>query len=46
MVTTFAAFDLSMSLNAEWFSTMYGVYFFAGCVLVVPGDLGAGHHVA
>lgn len=27
---TFASFDLSMSLNAEWFSTMYGVYFFAG----------------
>ncbi len=31
LVTTFAAFDMSMSLNAEWFSTMYGVYFFAGC---------------
>lgn len=29
--TTFAAFDFLMSLNAEWFSTMYGVYFFAGC---------------
>ena len=25
-----AAFDFLMSLNAEWFSTMYGVYFFAG----------------
>lgn len=32
LATTFAAFDLSMSLNAEWFSTMYGVYFFAGCM--------------
>jgi len=30
LTATFAAFDLSMSLNAEWFSTMYGVYFFAG----------------
>lgn len=28
---TFASFDFVMSLNAEWFSTMYGVYFFAGC---------------
>ncbi|MEM6571253.1 MAG: quinol:cytochrome C oxidoreductase [Planctomycetota bacterium] len=28
---TFCCFDLMMSLNAEWFSTMYGVYFFAGC---------------
>ena len=31
LATTFAAFDLLMSLNPEWFSTMYGVYFFAGC---------------
>ena len=31
LATTFGAFDLMMSLNAEWFSTMYGVYFFAGC---------------
>ncbi|MEZ6017944.1 MAG: quinol:cytochrome C oxidoreductase [Planctomycetota bacterium] len=30
LTTTFAIFDLSMSLNPEWFSTMYGVYFFAG----------------
>lgn len=30
LATTFAAFDMMMSLNAEWFSTMYGVYFFAG----------------
>jgi len=30
LATTFASFDLMMSLNAEWFSTMYGVYFFAG----------------
>ncbi|MEM6674458.1 MAG: quinol:cytochrome C oxidoreductase [Planctomycetota bacterium] len=31
LTLTFAIFDLMMSLNAEWFSTMYGVYFFAGC---------------
>ena len=30
LTLTFAIFDLMMSLNAEWFSTMYGVYFFAG----------------
>lgn len=27
---TLAAFDLVMSLDAHWFSTMFGVYFFAG----------------
>lgn len=29
LVTTFAAFDFFMSLNFEWFSTMYAVWFFA-----------------
>jgi hypothetical protein len=29
MATTFAAFDLFMSLSFTWFSTMYGVWFFA-----------------
>ena len=29
----FAAFDLLMSLDPHWFSTIYGVYFFAGCVV-------------
>ena len=28
---TFAAFDWIMSLNPTWFSTMFGVYFFAAC---------------
>jgi len=28
---TFAAFDWLMSLNPAWFSTIFGVYFFAGC---------------
>jgi hypothetical protein len=27
---TFAGFDLIMSLDPHWFSTMFGVYFFAG----------------
>lgn len=29
---TFAAFDLLKSLDPHWFSTMYGVYYFAGAV--------------
>ncbi|MEM7166513.1 MAG: quinol:cytochrome C oxidoreductase [Planctomycetota bacterium] len=33
LTSTFAAFDLLMSLRPEWFSTIFGVYFFAGCVL-------------
>ena len=28
---TLAAFDLILSLDPVWYSTMYGVYFFAGC---------------
>ena len=28
--TTFAGFDLLMSLETTWFSTMFGVYYFAG----------------
>ncbi len=30
LTTTFAAFDWIMSLSPAWFSTMFGVYFFAG----------------
>jgi hypothetical protein len=33
LTLTFCAFDLIMSLDATWFSTMFGVYYFAGCVL-------------
>jgi hypothetical protein len=33
LTTTAAAIDLLMSLDAHWFSTIFGVYFFAGCVL-------------
>jgi hypothetical protein len=31
--TTFASFDLIMSLDAHWYSTIFGVYFFAGCAV-------------
>ncbi len=30
---TFASFDWLMSLQPHWFSTIFGVYFFAGCFL-------------
>lgn len=30
---TFAAFDWLMSLDAHWFSTMFGIYIFAGSVV-------------
>lgn len=31
---TFAAIDWMMSISPAWFSTMFGVYFFAGCCTV------------
>ena len=31
---TFAAFDWLMSLQPTWYSTIFGVYVFAGCVVV------------
>jgi hypothetical protein len=33
LALTFCAIDLLMSLNARWFSTIFGVYYFASCVL-------------
>ena len=33
ITVSFASFDLLMSLDAHWFSTIFGIYFFAGCVL-------------
>lgn len=33
LTTTFAAFDWIMSLEPHWYSTIYGVWYFAGCVL-------------
>lgn len=35
----FAAFDLLMSVNPHWFSTIFGVYYFAGSVVVVMATL-------
>ncbi|HEV8245741.1 MAG TPA: hypothetical protein VGP93_08230, partial [Polyangiaceae bacterium] len=36
---TFCAIDLVMSLDAHWFSTIFGVYYFASCVLCVHATL-------
>jgi hypothetical protein len=36
---TFCAIDLIMSLDPKWFSTMFGVYYFASCVLAVNSSL-------
>jgi hypothetical protein len=33
LTVTFAAFDWLMSLDPHWYSTIYGVYFFAGCLV-------------
>lgn len=33
LTITFASFDLLMSLDAHWFSTIFGVYFFSGSVV-------------
>jgi hypothetical protein len=40
LTLTFCAFDLIMSLDALWYSTMFGVYYFAGCVLAGYSTLG------
>ncbi len=33
LTTTFASFDLLMSLDPHWYSTIFGVYFFSGSVV-------------
>lgn len=33
LTVTFASFDWIMSLDPHWYSTVFGVYFFAGCFL-------------
>jgi hypothetical protein len=35
LTITFCAIDLFMAVQPRWFSTMFGVYFFASCVLGV-----------
>ena len=32
---TAASFDLLMSLDPAWFSTIFGVYYFSGCVIAI-----------
>ena len=39
LTMTFCAFDLLMSLDKLWFSTMFGVYFLASCVLSINSFL-------
>ncbi|MDX2054277.1 MAG: hypothetical protein SFV15_17890 [Polyangiaceae bacterium] len=36
---TFAAIDFLMSLNPLWFSTIFGIYYLAGCVLAIHASL-------
>jgi hypothetical protein len=39
LTLTFCAFDLLMSVDPHWFSTIFGVYFFASCVISVHATL-------
>ncbi len=43
--TSFAAFDWVMSLAPMWFSTMFGVYLFAGSVLAAHCVIAVGSYV-
>lgn len=38
MTLTFGAFDWLMSLDPHWFSTIFGIYYFAGCVSIVASS--------
>ncbi|MCZ7587022.1 MAG: hypothetical protein M5R36_28790 [Deltaproteobacteria bacterium] len=35
LTMNFAAFDWLMSLDPHWYSTMFGVYYFAGCLIAI-----------
>ncbi|HZZ42988.1 MAG TPA: hypothetical protein VFE58_08620 [Tepidisphaeraceae bacterium] len=39
LTLTFGAFDLLMSVDPLWFSTIFGVYFFAGCLIAIFATL-------
>ena len=39
LTVTFCAIDLIMTLEPQWFSTMFGVYYFASCVLAINSSL-------
>ncbi|MBI1386967.1 MAG: quinol:cytochrome C oxidoreductase [bacterium] len=41
MTTTYASFDWLMSLDPHWYSTIYGVYFFAGSAVALFATLSA-----
>jgi hypothetical protein len=42
LTLTFASIDFVMSVDAHWFSTIFGVYFFASAVLCVHATLSLG----
>ncbi|MDX1967902.1 MAG: quinol:cytochrome C oxidoreductase [Planctomycetaceae bacterium] len=42
LTSTFAAFDLLMSLDPHWFSTIYGVYYFAGSMVAFLATVSLG----
>jgi hypothetical protein len=35
LTLTFASFDWMMSLDPHWYSTMFGVYYFSGCLVAI-----------
>ena len=45
LTTTLAAFDWVMSLDPMWFSTMFGVYIFAGSVLAAHCAVAVGSYL-
>jgi len=42
--TSFASYDLIMSLEPAWFSTIFGVYYFAGCAISIMALLALFHY--
>ncbi len=39
LTLTFCAIDLIMTLDPRWFSTIFGVYYFASCVMAINSSL-------
>lgn len=39
LTVTYAAFDLIMSMSPAWFSTIFGVYYFSGCMISIFATL-------
>ena len=39
ITVTLASFDLLMSLDPHWYSTIYGVYYFSGCAVGIFATL-------